>query len=96
MLNRGVSQGVLVNFTEPEEESADIRIAPQITSVLRVDKRAVVFSVEEGTIVNWVSLQIVVGQAVKHPASSSLIEQIDERSALGREVNAAVIPDSCE
>jgi len=45
----------------PEQEPADIRVASEITKVLRNDERSVVFGINETSIVDGICLNIIVG-----------------------------------
>src|SRR5215470_2079145 len=47
-----VVQRTVANLAQPEEKSANVRVPPQVTRILRIDKRPVVFGVQECLVVD--------------------------------------------
>jgi hypothetical protein len=56
MLLRDIPQRRTAYLTQPEQKSANIRVAPQITKILRRHERSVVFSVDECPVVDRIRL----------------------------------------
>ena len=74
VLLAAVSQRTAVNLAQPEKEAGHIRIAPQVSRVLRKNKRAIVLGVDERAVVYGVCLGVVVGQAVDDVPAPTRIE----------------------
>src|SRR6266571_3282940 len=72
MLFGNVSQWRAVYLTQPEQESSHVRIAPQVTKILRRHKGAVVLGIDEGAFIDRIGLRVVVRQSVDYCAASSI------------------------
>ena len=64
MLFVDVTQWATIHLAEPESEAADIRVATQVSRVFRKHERSIVFSINEGTIVDRIGSHIVVRQSI--------------------------------
>ena len=71
-----------VDNAKPKVDAAQIRVAPQITEILRQDKGAVVFGVNKGTVVDGISVYVVVGQTIEHAPASAGVKFVDKRGTL--------------
>ena len=93
MLLCHIAQRCAADLPQPEKETTDVRVAAQVAKVLRCHKRPVVFFVDEGAVVDGISLHVVIRQPVHHGtltgrSATGLIEQIDQRRSLRTEINA--------
>ena len=98
MLNGRVADGKTIYQIQPEQESTDISISPQVSGIFSEDKRAIVLAIDNGLIDDGIRLRVIIGQAVKHTASpdnsaARLSEKIDQSAALRRKVNTDVVPN---
>ena len=82
MLLRGISKRATVHLSQPEEQAVDVCVATQVTKILPRNERAIVFRVDEQAVVEGIGLEIVISEPVHHGAATTLVEEIDEISAL--------------
>ena len=77
MLDVHVANREAVHLSQPELESSDVSVTSQVARVLREHESAVVFSINERSIVNWIGLRVVIGESIDHIAATTSIEEID-------------------
>jgi len=55
----------------------DVRVAPQVARVLRINERAIVLGVDEGSIVDGIGLDVVISEPINYPAAALRIVERD-------------------
>lgn len=93
MLPRYVAQRSTVYLAQPEQESRDVGVAPEISKVLRRNESAIVFSVYKRPVVNRVRRNTIIGNPAEDHARAALVEQINQSCSLRAKVGAAVTQD---
>ena len=78
VLFRDVAQRRTVRLTQPERKARHVRVAPEVTKVLRGHRRAVVLLVDQQMIIDRVGLRVVVGESIDDCAAAAGVEQSDE------------------
>src|SRR5258708_25818597 len=83
ILSGRVAQGRAVHLAQPEQDPADVSIAPQITKVLRYHECSIVLRVDKRAVVDAAiaTLQVVIGKPVEHCSATA---QGDQRRTLRR------------
>src|SRR5437773_12429500 len=87
MLPGNVSERRITYLTQPEQKSANICVAPQITEILRGYERPVVFGIDKRAVVDRIASEIVVCEPVHHRATTA---QSNQRRALRSQIRSAV------
>ena len=72
VLRVAVAKRKAIDLAQPEEKTADVRVAPQITRILREHKRAVVFRIDELPVIDRV-LRVVIAEPVQHSATPGVV-----------------------